>query len=700
MSNSLTLYGLGQPQVAYTDNMADKAFLEDCFPSLLDNVIPVDKFGHLPLFTLPSDVRIIERKTEGQIIDALASITHALKASKSGKLVVGLDSEWNVSLRKGDRPGPTAILQIAFDNVINICYVSMNSANSSLRLMQSSNTQVSQFTRHNRLPHLLCTMLANSNVIKAGRNVAADLKRLQLESKHPEPFVGGIDLAKMAKDRALITSARSGLAALSAAVLQKRIIKDSALRVSEGWEDTDLSSAQLTYAATDAYVSYALYRAMEPIPVPGDVAPDACDGTPVSVLQDDKSVVIAHGYIKDRQKHIQIRGRNLTVTRSVVEITKVLVPGALISLHDKAALASFGAPPFLIISPTRLLQTRPASPLLPIPPPPNPSSSLPAPPNLPLVPHTPSTSSTALPPAVPAATALPNVTMADSGLEADADHMVDGQLEDDPGRALSDENGEHAIKAILAEFASKDIVWATQILSRVLKDPWHAMDMVTVPRAHGLRAAFARALRDALFVPDKDDRERVSAYLSSTGSSWEEKLRLDPKWLWKRCKRVIPPPNIIFPLVADVYKTYGPLRDAKTGAPLFNENAWKASRNVLDLIHHGFLSDPPGIALYYAYGTDQQGLTLYRCVRGTNTTEGAVHRPIRHLMPRSGSGPRHTRMAILDFACKRNLRVRCFPSLELCLHLIWYSGRHIQSHGPIMEDPSRHLDPQSPPTPH
>ena len=45
--NSLELYGLSQPLLAYTDNMSDKGFLEKSFPSLRIGVIPVEKYGDL-----------------------------------------------------------------------------------------------------------------------------------------------------------------------------------------------------------------------------------------------------------------------------------------------------------------------------------------------------------------------------------------------------------------------------------------------------------------------------------------------------------------------------------------------------------------------------------------------------------------------------------------------------------------------------
>ena len=59
-------------------------------------------------------------------------------------------------------------------------------------------------------------------------------------------------------------------------------------------------------------------------------------------------------------------------------------------------------------------------------------------------------------------------------------------------------------------------------------------------------------------------------------------------------------------MLAAVFKTYGPLEDAATGQPLFNKNAWKSAKNLLKNVQMGYLSDPPGIPLYYSVGIDKK----------------------------------------------------------------------------------------------
>ena len=112
-------------------------------------------------------------------------------------------------------------------------------------------------------------------------------------------------------------------------------------------------------------------------------------------------------------------------------------------------------------------------------------------------------------------------------------------------------------------------------------------------------------------------------------------------------------------MVAKVLHTYGPLKDAMTGQPLFNKSAWKFAKNILTLIKNGYLSDPPGIALYYQIGLDNKngGLPIYRCMCDTTMTEG-VHKQICSCVPVSGVSPQHLYSCLLDFILRHNLLLR------------------------------------------
>jgi hypothetical protein len=136
-------------------------------------------------------------------------------------------------------------------------------------------------------------------------------------------------------------------------------------------------------------------------------------------------------------------------------------------------------------------------------------------------------------------------------------------------------------------------------------------------------------------------------------------VKTKPQWVWARCKRQIRPPQLIYPLIEELFHTYGPLLDANTKQPLFNRNAWKAAQGVLRTIRDGFVSDPPGVALYFQIGIDAKAndLPIYFCCRGTNISEGAVHRPILHVFPSAGVGVRHAIMSLGAFILRHNLTV-------------------------------------------
>lgn len=204
--------------------------------------------------------------------------------------------------------------------------------------------------------------------------------------------------------------------------------------------------------------------------------------------------------------------------------------------------------------------------------------------------------------------------------------------------------------------------WPSHIRSRVLMDIWHAMAQIKISKEHGFRRPFAIALRDAILIPTEEDKRRISAYLISQKTSWEERLQFNARWLWRRCRRVIPPPEKLYPAVQEVYQTYGPLTDAKTKKPLFNTQAWKDAKNVLKAIQFGLLSDPPGVPLYFQIGLDSKNgnLPIYRCARGTNTTEGGIHHSIRECMPKSGVSPHHAAARLSDYVYIHNLVVGTF----------------------------------------
>lgn len=81
------------------------------------------------------------------------------------------------------------------------------------------------------LPHQLNHFLAHPQIWKTGRHVNSDLVGLQKACSKPSgSFLGALDLARLAKDRYIITNmAKTGLTNLTAIVLQKCLDKNTPL---------------------------------------------------------------------------------------------------------------------------------------------------------------------------------------------------------------------------------------------------------------------------------------------------------------------------------------------------------------------------------------------------------------------------------------------------------------------------------------
>jgi hypothetical protein len=506
----------------------------------------------------------------------------------------------------------------------------------------------------NELPQQLTLLLSHPRVFKVGRLVNGDLGYLQKASHSPYPFVGGLDLAKFAKDRRVVPNAQCSLSDLCALLLKKRLNKNVPERISQAWEDITLTDDQLNYAARDAYASLVIHQHLSTIDVPRHLPSCLTALVPVLFYNSDNTVIIAEGQISIHFNESQHDGINITPTKTVIDILKVLVPGAIISSHAKRALNSFGPVPFSIVALRSHLRSF------------NPATSFQIVDTL----SHPTTESDSFSPsnarthpsvhleepessddsAVPIGDLLTSdlsptqPSASDISLSADSASAALGEKILGPGLEMSDE----------PEFDST-------LRSRVLKDPFHVFNMFYISATHPLRLQFTRELRDTIFIPDQADKSRINSWgeLQNPPQTYNTLRNSSPQWIREHCKHIIPAPKKLCHLVSRVFRTYGPLIDPKTKKPLFTTDNWKTAKHVLDLIQNGYLSDPPGIPLYTIVGLDAKagGLTIYRCARGTNATEGGVHKHIRARLPKCGASLRHVNAALHDFVLYHNLSV-------------------------------------------
>jgi hypothetical protein len=536
-------------------------------------------------------------------------------------------------------------------------------------------------------PATLTSFLANPQILKVGRNVTGDLNRLARESG-AGPFSGGIELARLAKDLRAIKDARIGLAELCAQILGLKLEKPPDLQISDEWDFTQLSERQMAYAALDALVSLRIYERLSQIQGPGKISDTALPGTTVELHHTDDQI-IALGIISGQNTALP-NSLNLTKTRVRITVTKVLIPAALIKVNSEEgskSLSSFGPVPFDIVYQrsrvfTHLKDDHP-------------------------IPDTQAATDKAFEESSSEIeTAIRNDPEFQEFLARSDDDAEGLEWIDEPRDSDSPNEGEGCSpddidQAALAEgfkllndpeFSN----WSPVIRSRVIMDIWHAMARIKVSKEHGLRRVFGIALRDAILIPNAEDKQRIENVLALQGTSWNDRLRSNPRWLWRRCRRSVPPPKELYEAVSEVFYAYGPLKDSKTKLPLFNPQAWKDARNILKAIHLGLLSDPPGVQLYFQIGVDTKNgnLPLLRGGRGTNNPEGGVHHSMRARMPKSGVSVRHASARVKDYVFIHNLVVGTLnrTGTPYCGH---YNVEVLDRLQLLLEE-TRHLVPKSP----
>ena len=145
--------------------------------------------------------------------------------------LIGFDTETKPTFVKGPL-NPPSILQLACINKVYIFQLDNES-----------------------LYKKLFPILSNENITKCGVSVDRDL----IELMYLSPFdpLSFVDLGNIARDNDV---PHHGLRGLVAMFLKHRISKGAQI---SDWSKTVLSQSQITYAATDAWISLKLFEAFE-----------------------------------------------------------------------------------------------------------------------------------------------------------------------------------------------------------------------------------------------------------------------------------------------------------------------------------------------------------------------------------------------------------------------------------------------------
>ena len=141
-----------------------------------------------------------------------------------------------------------------------------------------------------------------------------------------------------------------------------------------------------------------------------------------------------------------------------------------------------------------------------------------------------------------------------------------------------------------------------------------------------LLQAFLARFRDALLIVDRASIQKLKNELLEKGYSIDEvekHYKTNYSAFLKRCRRVVPPPEVLLRRLNHLEAVYGGLKDANTGEQLFSPVTWAKWKLFKEHCRLGCLSDHPDIPLYLEIiKEDGRVRRKLACCRGTNALEG------------------------------------------------------------------------------
>ncbi|KAG2212586.1 hypothetical protein INT47_000562 [Mucor saturninus] len=637
LKRSYELYGHTMPKIVFTDNVVgDQKLFEDIFPSLIIDVKHVDDItvevtdqGHeLPVYEIPSDV----------IVDCLSSI----------------DS-----------------INFFMKTILND--IRDRRTRKKVFIIQTKHFDVDPTSGLKILLVSLRTLLLTRSITKIGKSIGGDFKKIQRDFHGDFVCLGSLEISTLCKDKDVVARANLSLADVCKAVLSRQLNKDDCIR-SRNWEEARLSEDQIKYAAADAYVSLEIYEKVNHLPTIGlAIVGEPQVGTFVSAHAGSSKIILARGSIcsKDtvqwnnnniegsatiQERQRKFKKRNI----AVIEITDIMVPATIVNpfstvhgfetekcslevLKQKCVDNGTSIKIVIDIKQLRLKSAKPPSTEVPL------SSSQ----NSEDTPVYNSHQTQIISDDIPISVELDMVV---------DDESEDEERDDEEAYDFTEQNNSTDVDTLLdlnvdQEENNNDDMSNT-LPTRVLIDIFHLMDMIKVSNRHGLSKEFARVLRDAIFLYDEEDKRAVEEYLESVDITWDKAMLIKPDWVLKRVRRYVPSPNVLLPVVDNLFNVYGHIKCTVTGFPLFDRHGWKQAKAVLEAIRKGHVSDPPGISFYYLVKRDSRGLPVYRCTRGTNSVEGGINQNIIRKFSSFNAGPFLADCALADCRLRHNISHR------------------------------------------
>jgi ribonuclease D len=168
------------------------------------------------------------------------------KLLRGERVVIGLDSEWNIA-RRGEELPRVALVQLAFDNQVFLFRLCLYGED----ILRYGGGNLAQIFKR-------------EDILKVGRNITNDVNFL--ECTHPKAFCGQfsnsiLDVKDMEKFVGLQPLTKpDSLNQFYLRYCDKSLIKDV---TKSDWESTRLTDDQIRYAANDVVASRDIYYGIE-----------------------------------------------------------------------------------------------------------------------------------------------------------------------------------------------------------------------------------------------------------------------------------------------------------------------------------------------------------------------------------------------------------------------------------------------------
>ncbi|KIK58696.1 hypothetical protein GYMLUDRAFT_245792 [Collybiopsis luxurians FD-317 M1] len=520
----------------------------------------------------------------------------------------------------------------------------------SIQLRTSEKILVLEVLGLSNMPASLRAILTSSHIIKIGYSIHQSLLSIATVFKIPDLTSNGpfLDLGKLAKVKGAVQDAFVSLPILIQTVLHQRLPESSQNPLSEPpelhWSNTsavEIDSIWQIYLSLSQYNSVGLHLQ------PSETQSGQLVTLVIACKEVAEGIILSHNGMVDiiMDKNGSQTQLKITPAYSLVQITKVLVPGAIIWKLNQTVQWIFEHGCKAVVQ-TRTLRTRSAVPLLPLDPQSSSILGIPAPPPSFL------TDSDSILSIGPSQGLLEHSLPVSGDEDSDVNNVesVEDDGKEDPPSLYPDEidiSFDEDLDDEAPELEPEELIinslWEAQdmltqaeggsgtLASRVFDDTFHFMDRLLrmLPKKHSAFKEFAHQFSETIFVRDAQDYWTVKAVLDQKGISWDFVVRARKPWLNRHICCYIPPPD---KLEADLKRLFDSFKnivcstDCKKGrGRFFSKDSVTVSNSLLETVHQGFLSDPPSIALYYIIGWDCDDLPLYRTIRGMNSIEGGVH---------------------------------------------------------------------------